>query len=62
MKTYIIIYNAETDFIKAKTEYPESLIVGLINEGYSQDDIAIYEANELETEVVFQGIDVVIKP
>lgn len=46
---YIIIYNAETDFILVFTKAQATeQIEELINNGYAKDDITLYEAREIE--------------
>lgn len=49
---YIIIYNAETDFIKVYTkEQAESQIADLIMSGYGKDDMELYEAHDKDYKV-----------
>ncbi len=58
---YIIVYNAQSDFIIGETNHPETLIADLIKEGYAQDDIQIYATKELNIEVGFKEIVVKLK-
>lgn len=57
---YIIIYNAETEFIK---EYSlsgvKSQIASLIKDGYGADDIELYEADQKS--IIIEKADITIK-
>ncbi len=59
---YIVIFNAESDFFKVyTTEEAESQIATLIKDGYSSDEIELYETTDVNYEVTEVDIKVSIK-
>ncbi|KKL95098.1 hypothetical protein LCGC14_1858040 [marine sediment metagenome] len=58
MKTYIVIYNAETDFYRVETEHPDTIITDIIKEGYAQEDIEVYEAKRIGLEVTIDNVTI----
>ena len=61
-QSYIIIYNDGSDFIECgDKESAERAIEDLITQdGHAQDDIEVYEANQVEFNVKRHGIEVEI--
>lgn len=59
---YIIIFNAESDFIRVNSmEQASKQIADLIKEGYSLDEIELCEVINKEFEVEISSIIVTIK-
>jgi hypothetical protein len=58
---YILMYNADTDFIPLYTdEDVKREIIGILEEGYDQSEITVFEVKEIPITIAYDKVRVTL--